>query len=1764
MSSIDRRVVEMQFDNSQFDKGVRDTLVALDLLKKGLQLEDSKRSIRDLQEAGRGFNLNSMKDALDNISDKFSVMGAVGFAVIQRLTNAAIDFAKRTAGLVWDPLVAGGRRRAMNIEQARFQFRGLGIDAEAAMQDALYAVQGTAFGLDEAARAAAQLSASQVSLGDDMKGALRGISGVAAMTNSSYEDISRIFTRVAGQGRVMAVDLNSIAARGLNAAATLAESLGVTEAEIREMTSRGEISFAMFAEAMDNAFGENATKANETYSGSLANLRAALARIGARFFTHWLEQQRDLFNALAPAVDNVGRALAPVIDLFAAFTRQRTNALINSINNINFDAVGMMIMRMSAILRNTIRALMSIINPIRQAFTDIFPPATAEQIDSIMLRLQAFTAGLKMGADGAENLRRTFAGVFAVFSIGWTIIKNVAMVFADLFGVAFSGSGGFLEATASIGDFLVALDQAVKNGTGVTKFFEGLGNVLRVPVQLIRDLASAIFELFTFEPPSSEGIARTFEPLTRLGEIMTKVWEGALNVLRAVWRVFKPLADLLSPIFAEIGGVISQFMQDLDFDTAVRSIQTGLLGGILVTFRRFTREMGTSVGGSVNRMTGPFAALTRTLTVMQGTLRAMTLMQIAAAVGILALSVVSLSKIDAAGLARAMSAISGMMFQLVAMLTAFQRIGGTPGLITTGIGLIALATALRILTSSIKALAELEWDELSRGLSGVTILLGALVLAVQGMSGHTSGMMRAGIGLMFLSAGIKILASAVTDLSGLGWEDMARGLVGVGSLLAALAIFTHMVSVNSAGITQSAGLVLLATAIKILASAVADFAELSWEDVARGLVSVTAILAAFAGFSQIMNPSGMLRSGAALILIATAMNILASAVAAFGSMSWDEIGRGLFTMAQALAAVIAALWLMPPSTLASAAALLVVAAALNVLATALQSMGGMSWEEIGRGLATLGGSLLIISVAMLAMKTALPGAAALLIIAGALAILAPVLLIFGSMSISEIAMSLGMLVGVFLVLGIAGMGLAPVVPVLMGLGVAVGLLGIGLLAAGAGVLMFSMGLTALAASAGAAVAVIIGTVAGLLGLLPMAAEQLALALIIFIEIVAQSGPAMLEAMTAILAAVIGAIEANVPDIIQLIGDMALELVEKLREIIPPMARAALEMMLGVLEAMLDNVPSIVRVIINLVIAILEELAAGIPRFVEAATALMVAFLQGIADNIGDIIEAGANIIISFIEGIASNAVRITEAAFEAIITFVDGVAAAIETHSEALREAGGRLARAIADGLTGGLFSRASDVANAAGDVARGALSRAANVLGIRSPSREFHKLGVWINEGFIDGLVAGQDSVISTWTTTQDMLSKAMDDAAEDIVRHSNRLEQLTSARHRDTEAIKETRAELRLSVDEYQRAEAALALLNDEHASSGEMLNNLGHEYDLYSEQLAEANKELEELINKQERLRDSLKKQFSQLPRLTQDTTVSDYTQGLEESIDELNEFYELIMFARELGLSDELYEEFLQAGTAIIPFLRELTEGGEESVQIINDLSAELGETAREMGIYLSEELYQTGVDAMEGLINGLESQLDRVRELMSEIAATIRNGLNDELDIRSPSRVLYKIGEYTIAGFINGIEDTAKQLDATASGVANDTINTLKTTMSSLNDILESTVDFNPTITPVLDLTAFEQKASEIGSIFENPQIDLSTSKGQAAMASRNYNLATVDTTAEGYESAAANSVVFNQYNQSPKALSSAEIYRQTKNQLSVMKGALTPNVVNDD
>ena len=529
--TVDNRVVEMQFDNKDFEQHAQESLKTLQELKESMKFDDAAKNLQDLNKSANQVDFSTISDSINNLADKFSTLRLLGIHALGNIVDAAMTAGKKIFSALNAPIAqakAGGWARAANLENAKFQMQGiLGTTEKVAqaMDSVDKAVTGTAYSLDEAAKVASQLIASGVQLGDTLTTSLRSIAGVAAQTNSSFGDIGNIFATVKGQGKLMTMQLRQLESRGLNAAATVADymtevgkgtkeasedvksavaditnNMAISEASVREMVTKGKISFELFSQAMTDAFGENAAKANETFDGALANMKSALNRIGAEFATPLrqnmipvLNQVRLFINAIKGSLGGVFDAASTIMGFLSKLAVNRLAKLTSILTN-NFTAMD----SIGRAIKITFVNLVRIFKVIGQAFSEVFPSnggtigainKMGDGLERLSLRLYMSDEALLKLRNGVKIFLTIIKGVFTVISkivsVAWTAIKVILRVV------------GLLAALViEVGRFVSGLFKVGKNEDKVTKSTEKLGkkvNVLEVIFEKLRGVLSTIY-----------------------------------------------------------------------------------------------------------------------------------------------------------------------------------------------------------------------------------------------------------------------------------------------------------------------------------------------------------------------------------------------------------------------------------------------------------------------------------------------------------------------------------------------------------------------------------------------------------------------------------------------------------------------------------------------------------------------------------------------------------------------------------------------------------------------------------------------------------------------------------------------------------------------------------------------------------------------------------------------------------------------------------------------------------------------------------------------------------------------------------------------------------------------------------------------------------------------------------------------------------------------------------------------------------------------
>ena len=879
---------------------------------------------------------------------------------------------------------------------------------------------------------------------------------------------------------------------------------------------------------------------------------------------------------------------------------------------------------------NAAKGLVSVITPIKDAFREIFPPATADQLYSLTETLRSFSERLTLSEETADKLGRTFKGLFSVLDL----VRQGALAIFNALAPLGSGAGsladGILTITAGIGDFLVGINEAAKQGEFFGMVAQTVASALEFVVSGIERLTGFLADAFA--APGLESFQALLGRIqTRIGQVidvvsglgggvsdaadtMDSALENSkfLQMLQTIFNGAKTLVSGIIGVFGGLAGALVENLSNANFSSVIDLLNGVSLGAIALGIKKFLdsfREVTDSVGSIKEGVIGILDGVKGCFQAWQNDVNAKALLKIAAAVAVLSASILTISLIDSEKLTASLGAITVLFTELMAAMAVFGKLDlNVRGTMKRSTAMIALSSSVLILASALKSIATLEPEQMAAGLAGIAGLMAALVAAAKVLGSGSSSIIKGSAQMVVFAAAIKILASACADLAQLDLAGLAKGLIGVGVLLAEVSLFMNAAKFSGRSVVTASGVLVLAGAMKVLASACKDFAQMGVGELVKGLSAIGAVLLEITAFTKLAGSAkGLITTGAAMIEIGAAMKIFASAMADFGRMSLAEIGKGLLAMGGALAEVAVAMRFMPRNMVTMGAGLIAVGAALNIIADAMRSMGGMSWEAVAKSLVTMGGALAELAVGLNFMNGTLGGSAAMLVAAAALAVLTPVLVTLGSMSWEAIAKGLVTVAGAFAVIGTAGALLTPLLPTILGLGGAFALIGVGVAGVGAGLLLvgtglsaIAVGITALATSLGAGVAIIVAgltsIITGIAALIPAIAEKLGEAVVAFAQVITNGAPAIGEA----------------------VKTLVLTMVDVLVECVPAIAEGALELVAGVLDALVAYTPQIVDSIMQFLIAVIDGLARNMPTLIQSVVDLLMSFFSGIVSALGSI------------------------------------------------------------------------------------------------------------------------------------------------------------------------------------------------------------------------------------------------------------------------------------------------------------------------------------------------------------------------------------------------------------------------------------------------------------------------------------------------------------------------------------------------------------------
>lgn len=252
--------------------------------------------------------------------------------------GAALKVGGAAAGTTLAVALTKGFNRLEAIDTATAKLAGLGNSAgqiESIMKSATAAVRGTAFGLGDAASAAAQFSAAGIPL-EGMQRTLSILASTTAVAGGSMSELTTIFGKVAATGKLNGEVIAQLSERGIPILSLLSKQLGVTSADVAKMASSGQIDFETFQTALEAGLGPAAQAIGQSFSGMLQNVGAALGRFGAEAQKPIFESLKIVFPGIISFFDQLTGSLKPVTEvLMPKFTAGAT-ALSDALSAISF------------------------------------------------------------------------------------------------------------------------------------------------------------------------------------------------------------------------------------------------------------------------------------------------------------------------------------------------------------------------------------------------------------------------------------------------------------------------------------------------------------------------------------------------------------------------------------------------------------------------------------------------------------------------------------------------------------------------------------------------------------------------------------------------------------------------------------------------------------------------------------------------------------------------------------------------------------------------------------------------------------------------------------------------------------------------------------------------------------------------------------------------------------------------------------------------------------------------------------------------------------------------------------------------------------------------------------------------------------------------------------------------------------------------------------------------------------------------------------
>lgn len=991
MSSVDDRIVNMQFNNKQFTQGAEQTKRDLDSIEKALG------------NTAKSKGLTQMASDVDQVSGRFSAMKVAGITAIatiaSKATAAGLSLLK---SFTIDPILDGFREYSLNLNSIQTIMANTGKKVEV-VNDYLdqlntYSDQ-TIYNFGQMADSIGKFTAAGVKL-PAATVAIKGMANSAALGGASVQQLNTAMyqtSQALSTGVLRLMDWNSLVNAqlgGKNMQKTLlatahtmgdlgnqADAATKEYGSFRESLRAGWLTSGVFTKSMkvmagvtlDSGKGAKSAAEQLKEMGYSAQEVDKYLKSGQKTVAYSVKQLKEMgyseeaakqLNKLSNAAINsatkiktfsqlmnvvkesVGSGFAGVFKkLFGNFNE--ASRLWTNVGNIIQEKIDAVFGSFEKLLvgwksaggykalwegfGNIFQTLGNLIKPFVAAFQSLFPKSgkTGKALGDLTKGFADFTGWIEKLSRNADKLTPILTTIFGSFKKIGQVVGPVKAAFAALspiFAKIGSTVGDFAAKGAQMAEELIAgLIEGLDISALKDKIYE-MGNSVIEWVKGVFGIASPAATMIPLGWAIAQGLAQG-------------IIEGAKYIGIAIAQLFGALIQGIPKLFAGFDA--------LDWTALFNSIMSG---AILVLVFKMARVADQFIGW-MNNIQNIFDGVGDSLQAWQNSLKAKMILEIALAIGVLAVSLFILSKIDPVGLAQGLVAIGVLLASLSLAMKSLAAIESdkqmgivAASILLVGIALVAMATAVSIL-------GRMSLEEVSIGVGALAAVLGIMVLAMLGLS-KMGGAIEGAAGTIFVIAlAMNLLAAAVLAFGKMDPEVLKQGLGGLAIAMGIMAASIAAIGALGGPIKGAASTVLLmAIAITILVAAVKAFGSMDVEVFEQGLAALAVVLLLLTASLAALGAVGPATAagGAGILLIAFALSVLVPVIFALGSMPWQVLVVGLLAMAYALTILVAAgalamyvapgLYALAAAMLAFGAAVFLVGAGMALFATGFALM----------------------------------------------------------------------------------------------------------------------------------------------------------------------------------------------------------------------------------------------------------------------------------------------------------------------------------------------------------------------------------------------------------------------------------------------------------------------------------------------------------------------------------------------------------------------------------------------------------------------------------------------------------------------------------------------------------------------------------------------------------------------------------------------------------------------------------------------------------